>query len=1074
MSSLDTSPVFRAESYLLARIPLLPITAMIEWAEAAISDHGDDWLREMLARPDVQAAIEIASPSLAAAIDESSKLDRALPARVRRSFIRYLLRMTSRPTPFGLFAGTAVGSTGNLSRLTIRESPDHRVFARLDGEALTRARDALEQDPAAAAAALLFVNSTAYVCGRELRFVETASENGGSTYLRSTAVLDRPLQLVLDAVRPGQARTRDDVVRTLVEAGFDHGDARLYVDDIVRSQIICSELSYLHVADSPLHEFLQVANRIASEAPVTRCLAAIQEHLHCASNKPLPDAIPELRAVTSLARASGLTTDAHDACDVQLRLDVDICLGVDIVRKAELAADILARTNLGAPDSPHSELGRELDSFCQAFTDRFGDASVPLMVALDPDIGAGFRGGGSPQTPSAPESQAITQRDRILMAKVAAAIAAGEQRITLDKSDIDSLSTSRGQRLPSSALMSVRLARSGDGQHQLYAAKLGGPDAACALGRFASGDATLTSLLRHTLAHEADPTVHYLDAEIVHLVGGRLANIIARPQLRDYEIACMGFGQAAADKTIALDDVLVSVQGRRVVLYSKRHHAAIRPHLSCAHKAHHSDLPAVYRFLFAVGLQHLDTVLLWQWGALEALPFLPRVEFGDIVLALARWRLTAADLESGPSPDVHAYNTIRALSARFALPRFVAVMTGGDELVVDLENPDAADTTLSLLRETPNTTLTEAFPAPELAAVHGPAGSFMHEFLLPLRRTTPAQNTRPLRFHADFEEQRTVFVGGDWLYLRIGAGPRIADTILLEVLSPLLRDLTTRGVIDQWFFIRYADPRPHLRVRLNGNPEALRELALAALLPPLTNALTMGIVAELQLDTYRPELRRYGGVAAMQHAERLFCLDSVATVKALQLALSEDRLHDPDHRIVIGCLGASRLLESLVPDTDTRLALLERLAANAFDADASTAPLKRTRRRELAAALRRQQQALMNALFAEESEYEGYRIVFDHFRRSAKPSVAGLSQLAESDSLTTTYGDIVQSLLHMHVNRMFAEEPRRHESIVYDFLHRLYRGQAARRGALPITRARTNSPAPSGEAHAVASDEVAL
>ncbi len=46
-----------------------------------------------------------------------------------------------------------------------------------------------------------------------------------------------------------------------------------------------------------------------------------------------------------------------------------------------------------------------------------------------------------------------------------------------------------------------------------------------------------------------------------------------------------------------------------------------------------------------------------------------------------------------------------------------------------------------------------------------------------------------------------------------------------DIVRGPLRDFSetvmSAGLADSWFFIRYADPDPHLRIRFHGDPERL-------------------------------------------------------------------------------------------------------------------------------------------------------------------------------------------------------------------------------------------------------------
>lgn len=130
-----------------------------------------------------------------------------------------------------------------------------------------------------------------------------------------------------------------------------------------------------------------------------------------------------------------------------------------------------------------------------------------------------------------------------------------------------------------------------------------------------------------------------------------------------------------------------------------------------------------------------------------------------------------------------------------------------------------------------------------------------------------------------------------------------SDRYLAQVMLPRL---VSEGKDVRWFFIRYWEGGPHIRLRLQGNESALEKLiadfagAAQDYLSPglLTPARYYGgNVFERQIDdigampwfeegaveqiAYEPEIIRYGGPAALPHQERLFELSSRLAAKII-------------------------------------------------------------------------------------------------------------------------------------------------------------------------------------------------
>lgn len=63
--------------------------------------------------------------------------------------------------------------------------------------------------------------------------------------------------------------------------------------------------------------------------------------------------------------------------------------------------------------------------------------------------------------------------------------------------------------------------------------------------------------------------------------------------------------------------------------------------------------------------------------------------------------------------------------------------------------------------------------------------------------------------------QRIYTIGSEWAYFKIYTGANMADDILVKELAQLVGLYLKNKVIDHWFFIRYADPDTHIRVRFH-------------------------------------------------------------------------------------------------------------------------------------------------------------------------------------------------------------------------------------------------------------------
>jgi thiopeptide-type bacteriocin biosynthesis protein len=138
----------------------------------------------------------------------------------------------------------------------------------------------------------------------------------------------------------------------------------------------------------------------------------------------------------------------------------------------------------------------------------------------------------------------------------------------------------------------------------------------------------------------------------------------------------------------------------------------------------------------------------------------------------------------------------------------------------------------------------------------------------------------------------TVEGSRDWqsFHVFLHTGITEADAFLTEDLAPLLDGLTAGRQGAGWFFIRYGEGGPHVRVRVRGLGPAAA--GLPADLSRLAGARTAvdgpwpSRHAEVRAVPYLPETGRYGGSLALPVAEEVFVGSSRIAVLALRQIVS--------------------------------------------------------------------------------------------------------------------------------------------------------------------------------------------
>ncbi len=1052
--------------FFVIRTPLLSIDELLAWGagvrgptalpdggsvlEVAIAADRDQLtasLRAKVMTPGVREAIFLASPSLDEAVSAwLADTTNRRAENVTAALFRYFTRMASRPTPFGLFATSAVGTIVHGAALRFEPGPELTRHSRLDMYYVSALAEALERRPETRMRLRFFPNTSLYELAGQLRYIETRIE---------PETRDRRHDLVAlastDALRDAVARaaagaTPEELAQAIAAARPEVSlDAAAgFIDSLIDSRLLVSELSPAVTGPSPLDDLISSLERLPSEQTTTDTLRGLRDAMRAMDRDGI--GLPPARYRTSVDAMRTLPAAVSEPRYFQVdlyRSDAAPTLGASIVAEVEAAVRLLARIGDTGPSAA-------LAHFRQRFEDRYGLRTVPLVEVLDEEVGIGF--GMHPVREPTPLLDGIELERRAAvegatfdahhawkLQRLLDVTASGDTSWSLTDRDVAALA--REPRLPGAfAVIATLVAASpeavagGDSSIFLRGLSAG----AQIFGRFCHGDPALRAHVEAYLRAEEARHPSAVFAEIVHLPRGRLGNILCRPVLRSHEIPYLARPAVDASHVIPISDLLVSLERHGIVLRSRRLGCEVIPRLTSAHSVAHADLP-IYRFLTALDGQGGEESLAWSWGPLASARKLPRVECGRVVLAPARWRFESRDVtEIVHSRGAQRFRAACELRRASGLPRWVSVGDGDQQLALDLDNVLAVDAFAELARQP--VVVRELYPPPELSCVVGDGGRYRHEIVVPFVRTDPAPATVTSPEVTAPSGARSFAPGSEWLTLYCFGGKRSVDRVLTEIVSPLLETARERGTVDRWFFVRYGSPSWHVRLRFRGAREGLLSVLLPELHDRLAPLLETATVSRVECDTYEREIERYGGLDATLLVEDIFFHDSEAALSIVEM-LEDDEGADARWRLALR--GMHDLLVDFGLDTSQRLALVSELRSGFGSEHRIDVRVER----QLGERFRAERQSVAALLAASaESDHPLAPGIEALTRRSAAvvPLAARLADLERRGALSVPRTELLASLLHMHANRMLLGQHRAQEVVLHDLLKRHYASELAR------------------------------
>ena len=741
--------------FIVLRSPLLPVETLSDWSnglgarlawergeplEPALA--GDrallrSRLTALLARPELREAIFVASPSLDDAIlhwqrdPEGDKGERA-----ERALVRYLGRMATRPTPFGLFAGVSLGAVGAKTRLTLAGSDAVTRHTRLDNDYLSTLLQALTGDPAHRDTLGYVPNDSLTPGGGRVRYVEARLEGTRRQYHLVSADDSVELRQILAHAAGGA--TRAELALSIVSDEIGPADASSFVDELIAAQILVPRLALPITGEEPLPVLVRELRDHPTLRQTAEVLATVAGRLATLDQAGVTNAPERYRELARTLETLPAKVEPATLFQVDLgKVAPSLVLGETVIREIQRGIDLLHRISTRSHDTP-------LSRFRAAFQERYEAREVPLLEALDEEVGLGEQlaatGDPSPLLRDLPlvgtvdDRQAWGARERHLLMLLGRALREGQDEIVLQPADLERLAVADAAPLPPALEACVTvLAPSGAaidrGDFRLWLQGASGPSGARYFGRFCHVVPSLTERVRELLQEEEREHPDALFAELVHLPEGRLGNILLRPLLRSHEITYLGRSGAPEEQQILASELLLSVRDGRFVLRSARLGRRIIPRLTTTHNFE-TGL-GVYRFLCMMQSEGVVGGVAWTWGPLIAAPFLPRIRSGRLILSPMSWQLAQDECKQfGAIHGEARYREVQEWRRRRRLPRWVALRDRDNRLPVDLDNPLSINALVHEIKGLESATLEELFVAPEDLCLQGPEGRYTRSRLV--------------------------------------------------------------------------------------------------------------------------------------------------------------------------------------------------------------------------------------------------------------------------------------------------------------------------------------------------------
>lgn len=859
----------------MVRTPYLPIESFLnilcqqDLAKSILTLYEEDEL--------LREAIAIASPSLYKTLNKKergSKEDR----QTFSSLFKYLLRMSTRPTPFGFFSFISTGSWKDKTAQTIDLKKVYKR-ARPDMEWLLTVIDQLSKDPAISSILPVRASPILYSSGGKT-FVDYIQKKKDEDQAETISIRSTFLTefIFIEAKSPISIKElKEKIFNRFPELNREKVNA--LITTLLEKQFLCSALVPSLLSKSPIEDLFSILDSISIVLPESVLL--------------LKNIISQIAVYNQLPLGQGetLLEETQDKMKKMTPstnlLQVDIAYNEHEIGLPNIVAKELEETiEIGWKLSLNNQSAANLKTYHSKFLDKYGTTRlVPLLELLNEDTGLGVPESyqGSQHTLATPKEKLWT---KWLKHKYSECLSQGKNEILLTGEIIDKLI---GKPDKQKAVLSFdvfcevfadSISKIEEGDF-LVLISSNTWHAGSTIGRFLDllGNRAEEQIKELFLKEEAlEKRSLFVESSYIPSTG-RLANTAIHENFRKYAID-LGGGLDNSDK-IHLNDIFVGAKLDR--LYLTKRGSTQELFITVNNLLNPTYAPTPLRFIRDVTRSKYIFMAPFSWGELDEMSFLPRVRFNKTIFAPAQWKLGLLQLNLKEKDNV---TTIKAKFQEWAnlwnLPRYYYLTEGYDNrILIDGKNETHVEEVALQIKKRGEVKLVEKIGQEKGQWVQSQQGTHLAELVIPFIKNE--KFIEPDKFSAPALEpsetiDRSKIMGSDWLYAKCYLRQENEDSFLIEHCHRFGEYLLQNKLIKQWFFVRYSDPKPHLRIRFQADQAKVFEQLIPAFHNWSSTLLQGRFVQDIVISTYEREIERYGGKELIESAEDLFCADTLSAI----------------------------------------------------------------------------------------------------------------------------------------------------------------------------------------------------
>ncbi len=327
-----------------------------------------------------EEAIYLASPELS---EETKKtnLNARDKQKMAESLYKYKTRSCMRCTPFGIFAGCSTGEIQERTEIDIVEINEYQSCARLDMDYLCRLILHIESLPVVQQQIKWFPNETIYEVGGRYRYIEYYYVGTQRKY-RISSFDDSSYMIEILKLSKGGVFI-NSLIEMLEKDDISYEEAYNFICQLIKNQILKSELEIALTGMNPMDLFIKKMKKINGIDDWRESIIKIHRILESITGIS-KDNISQYETIIDIVKQLSIPFNP------KYLFQVDLLIPAKIATVSKTIPDEILKTINFLLSVNTQFYNNNLIQFQDAFYARYESQEIPLLQALDIEIGIGY------------------------------------------------------------------------------------------------------------------------------------------------------------------------------------------------------------------------------------------------------------------------------------------------------------------------------------------------------------------------------------------------------------------------------------------------------------------------------------------------------------------------------------------------------------------------------------------------------------------------------------------------------------------------------------------------------------